>query len=79
MVMFLHWIVSRSVVRHNKAPSPEITLVLGMTETQTGSNVWRVQLHETGGSFWQRLFGGSPGEFYEVSRDTVRKGLETLL
>ena len=59
--------------------SPEITLVLGMTETQTGSNVWRVQLHETGGSFWQRLFGGGPGEFYEVSRDTVRKGLETLL
>jgi len=59
--------------------TPEVTLVLGLTETQTGSIVWRVQVHETGGSFWKRLFGGSPAEFYDVSRRTVQKALETLL
>ncbi len=30
-------------------------------------------------SFWQRLFGGGTGEFYDVSRETVRRALETLL
>lgn len=59
--------------------SPEITLVLALTETETGSIVWRSQVHETGSSFWKRIFGGSPDDIYEVSRETVRKALGTLL
>jgi hypothetical protein len=59
--------------------NPEITAVFALTETETGSIVWRVQIHETGSSFWKKLFGGSPDDIYAVSRDTVRKALGTLL
>lgn len=56
-----------------------VTLVLGLAETETGSIVWRAQSHETGTSFWKRLFGGAPDDLYEVSRTTVQKALATLL
>lgn len=59
--------------------SPEITAVFALTETETGSIVWRAQIHETGSSFWRGLFGGSPDDIYEVSRKTVRRALGTLL
>ena len=57
----------------------EITMVFALTETETGSIVWRAQVHETGSSFWKRLFGGSTDDIFEVSRKTVRKALRTLL
>ena len=58
---------------------PEITGVFGMIETQTGVVVWRAQVHETGSSIWQRLFGGRADDLYTVSRDAVRRALQTLL
>ena len=58
---------------------PEITAVFALTETETGSIIWRAQVHESGSSFWKRLFGGSGDDIFEVSRKTVRKALGTLL
>ena len=59
--------------------SPEITMVFALTETETGSMIWRTHVHETGSSFWKGLFGGAPDDMYKVSRDNVRKALRTLL
>ncbi|MBU1698773.1 MAG: hypothetical protein KJ970_11335 [Candidatus Eisenbacteria bacterium] len=57
---------------------PEITLVLGMMETETGTTIWRSQVHKTGMSIWNRLFGGSPASLYDVSRNAVRQALKSL-
>lgn len=59
--------------------NPEITVVFTLTETETGSIVWRAQVHETGSSLWKRLFGGAPDDIFEVSREAVRNALGTLL
>jgi hypothetical protein len=65
--------------RTDRRNGPEVTAVFGMTETETGSVVWRSQVHATGMSFWKRLFGGGPSSLYAVSRDAVRRALGTLL
>jgi hypothetical protein len=65
--------------RGDRRRGPEITAVFGMTETETGAVVWRSQVHATGSSLWRRLFGGGAADLFDVSRDTVRKALRTLL
>lgn len=65
--------------RSDRSRGPEVTVVLGMTETQTGTLVWRCQEHATGGSIWKRLFGGTPDDVYTVSSAVVRNALRTLL
>ena len=50
-----------------------------MTETQTGEEIWRAQVNETGSSVWTRLFGGSTASLYTVSNEVVRTALDTLL
>ena len=63
----------------DRSRGPVITATFGMTETQTGTMVWRAQSHATGASIWRKLFGGGPADLYSVSRETVRKALRTLL
>lgn len=63
----------------DRSRGPVITATFGMTETQGGVLVWRSQAHATGGSVWNKLFGGGPRDLYEVSRETVRKAIRTLL
>lgn len=63
----------------DRSKGPVITATFGMTETQGGVLVWRSQAHATGSSVWNKLFGGGPRDLYDVSRDTVREGLRTLL
>jgi hypothetical protein len=58
---------------------PEITIVLAMSETQTGIVVWRAQAHNTGASIWRKLFGGGSADLYTVSQETVHDALRTLL
>jgi hypothetical protein len=65
--------------RTDRKRGPEITAVFGMWETETGVVVWQSQVHENGASFWGKIFGGGTGDLYEVSRETVRKALGTLL
>jgi hypothetical protein len=65
--------------RGDRSRGPEITAVFGMTETQTGTEIWRTQAHETGSSIWKKLFGGGSDDIYTVSRDVVRRALDTLL
>lgn len=65
--------------RGDRRRGPEITAVFGMIETETGAVVWRSQVHATGSSFLKRLFGGGAADLFDVSRDTVRKALRTLL
>ena len=56
-----------------------VTAVFGMSETQTGGQIWTAQIRHDGSSFWQKLFGGQPTSLYEVSRKAVREALGTLL
>ncbi len=65
--------------RSDRTRGPEVTAVFEMVETETGSVVWRAQAHQTGGSFWKRLFGKTADDPYTVSRRLVRKALRTLL
>lgn len=67
------------VSRVDRKRGPEITAVFGMWETETGVVVWQSQVHENGASFWGKIFGGGTDDLYEVSRETVRKALRTLL
>ena len=77
--LFFGTVEEYTLGRGDRTRGPEITAVFGMIETQTGAVVWRAQVHETGGSIWKRLFGGSPDDVYTVSRDAVRRALRTLL
>ena len=57
----------------------EVTAVFGMTETETGTVVWRSQVNEKGTSTWNKVFGGSSKGLYEISRKAVQKALGSLL
>lgn len=56
-----------------------VTAVFGLLETVTGSRIWNAQVQADGTSFWRSLFGGRPASLYDVSRQAVRQGLDTLL
>lgn len=56
-----------------------VTAVFSMVETVTGSVIWNAQVHTDGSSLRKKLFGGQPKSLYEVSRNAVRKSLDTLL
>lgn len=55
-----------------------VTASFTMAETETGSVVWKAQVHENGTSVWRKLFGGGSASLYEVSRGAVNKALGTL-
>lgn len=55
-----------------------VTASFSMVETETGSMVWKAQVHRDGTSFWRKLFGGGSASLYQVSRTTVDQALETL-
>ena len=63
----------------DRSRGAEVTAVFGMKETETGTVIWRSQVHENGSSMLKKLFGGGADGMYEVSRKAVRKALETLL
>lgn len=65
--------------RGDRRRGPEITASFGMVETETGALIWRANVHETGSSFWKRLFGGGTDDLYTVSRKVVSEALKTLL
>jgi len=55
-----------------------VTAEFGLLETETGSVVWKSEVHGSGSSVWRKLFGGDSASLYAVSRDVVRKALESL-
>jgi hypothetical protein len=77
--LFFGIVEEYGVSRVDPRKGTEVTAVFGMFETETGSVVWRAQVHATGSSTLKRLFGGSSAGMYEVSRDAVRKALGSLL
>ena len=77
--LFFGTVEEYGVGQGDRSRGPVITATFGMTETQTGTMVWRAQSHATGASIWKKLFGGAPADLYAVSRETVRKALRTLL
>jgi hypothetical protein len=77
--LFFGIVEEYGVSRVDPRRGTEVTAVFGMFETETGSVVWRSQVHTTGSSTLKRLFGGGSAGMYEVSRDAVRKALGTLL
>ena len=77
--LFTGTVEEYGINRADRSRSSEVTLVLEMVETQTGVVAWRSQVHRTGSSLSQRLFGGSPQDLYTVSRTAVTDALRTLL
>jgi hypothetical protein len=77
--LFFGIVEEYGVSRVDRKRGPEVTAVFGMTETQTGSLVWRSQVNVTGSSTWKRIIGGTSSGMYEVSQEAVRKALRTLL
>ncbi len=55
-----------------------VTASFTMLETQTGSLVWKSQVHSDGTSFMRKLFGGGTDSLFDVSRAAVNQALETL-
>jgi len=55
-----------------------VTATFTMMETQTGSLVWKAQVHSDGTSFLRKLFGGGSASLFDVSRNAVDQALETL-
>lgn len=76
--LFFGIIEEYGLSRTDRASGYEVTAVFGMSEVQTGADVWRTQVHVNGSSIWTKLFGGGTLSLYDVSRKAVRKGLETL-
>lgn len=77
--LFTGTVEEYGVNRANRSAEAEVTLVVEMIETQTGVVVWRSQVHESGSTFWSRLFGSGTRDLYSVSRRAVRKALGTLI
>jgi hypothetical protein len=65
--------------RTDRKRGNEVVAVFGMTETESGTVIWRSQVQASGTSTWNRVFGGGSKSLYDVSRDAVRKALRTLL
>jgi hypothetical protein len=55
-----------------------VTASFSMLETETGSLIWKTQVHENGTSIWRKLFGGGSASLYDVSRSVANKALESL-
>ena len=71
--LFFGIVEEYGVSRVDPRKGTEVTAVFGMFETETGTVVWRTQVHATGSSTLKRLFGASSAGMYEVSRDAVRQ------
>ncbi|MBZ0267163.1 hypothetical protein K8I85_03340 [bacterium] len=77
--LFVGTVEEYGVNRADRNRTSEVTIALEMIETQTGVVAWRSQVHRTGSSLSQRLFGGSPKDLYTVSHRAVSDALRTLL
>jgi Peptidoglycan-synthase activator LpoB len=77
--LFIGTVEEYGISRADRNRISEVTLVLEMVETQTGVVAWRSQVHRTGSSLAQRLFGGAPKDLYTVSRQAVVDAIGTLL
>lgn len=55
-----------------------VTASFTMVETQTGSVIWKSQVHKNGTSFLRKLFGGGSASLFDVSSHTVDTALGTL-
>jgi hypothetical protein len=77
--LFFGVVEEYGVSRVDRNRGSEVTAVFGMTETETGTLVWRAQAHATGSSTWKRMVGGTSSGLYEVSKEAIRKALSTLL
>ena len=55
-----------------------VTAEFDLSETETGSLIWKTEIQGKGTSLWRKLFGGEPASLYAVTRDVARQALETL-
>ena len=57
----------------------QVTATFSLAETETGTVIWRSQVHVEGLSLWKRLFGGESASLFDLSRKAARKALGSLL
>ena len=55
-----------------------ITASFTMAETETGSLIWKSQIHENGTSFLRKLFGGGSKSLHRLSLEVIDQALGTL-
>lgn len=66
-------------VNRSGRPGYQVTAAYSLLETETGTLIWRSQVHVEGLSLWKRLFGGESATLFELSRKAARKALGSLL
>ncbi|MFH1020933.1 MAG: hypothetical protein V1782_10055 [Pseudomonadota bacterium] len=57
---------------------PEMSVTLRLVEVETGLIIWQAGGHQTGDSFWRRLFGMAGRDKYQVTKSLVEDILHTL-
>ena len=63
---------------HMRQQAYTVTAVFNLAETETGSVIWRSQVHVDGSSWWRKLIGSESVSLYDVSRQAVRTALGSL-
>ena len=77
--LFLGSVNESSSMRSGSATTQVVTMVVRLAETDQGVTVWSATHTEGGRGFWATLFGTGQKSQSEVTRDCVKKTLETLI
>ncbi|NWF75219.1 MAG: DUF799 family lipoprotein [Nitrospirae bacterium] len=57
---------------------PEVTIILRMIETSTGSVIWSIRQTSGGPDFWTRHFGSEGPSLSETAKKVVKEAIGTL-
>jgi TolB-like protein len=77
--LFLGSVNESSNLQSSSGVNNVVTVVARMVETDTGTSIWSATHTETGRSFWSSIFGGGEKSQSEVTRNCVKKVLNTLI
>ena len=77
--LILGSVTEASNVRSGGSSVKKVSMVVRMVETERGLTVWSATATAGSRGFWGSLFGTSGKSLSEVTRDCVRKALNTLV
>lgn len=77
--LFLGSVNESSNMHSGSGVNNVVTVVARMVETDTGTSIWSATHTESGRSFWSSIFGGGEKSQSEVTRNCIKKVLNTLI
>lgn len=77
--LFLGSVSESSDMQSSSGVNNVVTVVARMVETDTGTSIWSATNTETGRTFWSSIFGGGQKSKSEVTRNCVKRVLNTLI